>query len=143
MQIATAVYLLLLTVCGPIADYILDGGVTGRLQQAMAHTMSGVVMGGSAVSAVVCVFLAYASYRGWGWSFWVAGGVLAWGTLSAFRNLSSLVDRTQLSLPLAGALLSELVSALGLALLCWFVASIVRYGFGSWARPKEARGRTV
>jgi len=152
MQLTTAVYLLVLAAGELIAGFFLDGpaasglwqaylqaGMPANQAQSLAQTMNGVLLGVTVVSAVIYVFLAYAGYRGWGWSFWVAGVVLVLRAFSAFSNLSNLVNRSPSSVPLAGALVTEILSLLGLALLCWFVVSFVRYGFGSWARPKGAR----
>lgn len=156
MQVAAAVYLLGLA-CGTVTvNFALGGDPAARLRQSylqtgmpadqaqsLAHTMSGVLLGVSVVFAVAYLFLSYASYRGWGWSFWLDGVVLVLGSFSAFSNLSNLVSRGQSSVPLAGALLSETLSVLAIALLCWFVISFFRYGFGSWARPKGARAQTA
>jgi hypothetical protein len=151
MQVTTAVYLLVLAVGSLTINFVLGGDPAVRLRQSylqtgmaadqaqsLAHTMSGVLLAVSAVFAVVYVFLSYASYRGWGWAFWVDGVVLVLGSFSAFSNLSNLLNPTRASLPLPGAILSETLSIAALGLLCWFVISFFRFGFGSWAHPKGA-----
>jgi hypothetical protein len=156
MQVAAAVYLLVLA-CGTLTvNFVLGGDPAARLRQSylqtgmpadqatsLSHTMSGVLLGVSVVFALVYVFLAYASYRGWGWSFWLDCVVLVLGSFSAFSNLGNLVNRGGSSVPLAGALLSETLSILAIGMLCWFVVSFFRFGFGSWARPKGARAQAV
>jgi hypothetical protein len=152
MQVTAAVYLLVLAVGSLTLNFVLGGDPAARLRQSylqtgmapdqaqsLAHTMSGVLLAVSAVFAVVYIFLSYASYRGWGWAFWLDGVVLVLGSFSAFSNLSNLLSPAQASIPLTGAFLSETLSILALGLLCWFVISFFRFGFGSWARPKGAR----
>lgn len=153
MQVATTVYLLVLAAGTLTLNFVLGGDPATRLRlsylqagippdqaQSLAHTMAGVLLAVSVVFAVVYVFLSYASYRGWGWAFWLDGIVLVFGSFAAFSNLGNLTNRAQASIPLTGAVLSETLSILALGLLCWYVASFFRFGFRSWARPKGARG---
>jgi hypothetical protein len=156
MQVTTAVYLLVLAVGTLTVNFVLGGDPAARLRQSylqtgmpadqaqsLAHTMSGVLLAVSVVFAVVYVFLSYASYRGWGWAFWVNAVVLVLGSFSAFSNLTNVLDPARSSVPMAGAVLSETLSVLAIVVLCWYVVSLFRFGFASWARPKGARAQAA
>jgi hypothetical protein len=156
MQATTAVYLLVLAVGTLTVYFVLGGDPAARLRQSylqtgmpadqaqsLAHIMSGALLAVSVVFALVYMVLSFASHRGWGWAFWVNGVVLALGSFSAFSNLPNLVNPARASVPLSGAVLSETLSVLALGLLCWYVISFFRFGFGSWARPKRARAQAA
>lgn len=153
MQMATAVYLLALAAGSLTLNFVLGGDPARRLRQSylqtgmppdqaqsLANTMAGALLVVSVVFAVAYLFLSYASYRGWGWAFWLDGVVLVLGAFAAFSNLGNLTNRAQASIPMTAAVVSEILSGLALVLLCWYVAGFLRFGFGSWARPKGARG---
>jgi hypothetical protein len=151
MQLVCAAYLLVLTAGSLLVDFVLGGDPSARLRasylqsgvapdqaQSLATTMSGVLLGAGVVFAIVYLVLAYASYRGWGWAYWLVGIVLLLGSFNAFSNLRNL-SGGDAAMPLAGSLLSEAMSVVALAILCWFVVGLFRFGFASWARPRIAR----
>jgi hypothetical protein len=152
MQVAAATYLVVLAVATVVINVFLGGDSPDRLRQQyigagiaadqagrLAQSMSGVLVVASLTFAALYLFLAFASARGWGWAFWLDAIALLAGSFNLFSNLGNVVDPERARMTLGAAVLSETVSVLAFAMLCWFVVSLFRFGFGSWARPRRAQ----
>jgi hypothetical protein len=89
------------------------------------------------VIALIEIFGAVGSYLGWRWMFWAA--LVLFGILVLFGLLSlpALFRGGTPDSPLWSTVLSELLSALDLAIFVWMIVGLSRYG--PWAMRKPGR----
>lgn len=89
------------------------------------------------VLAVLELVAAVGSYLGWRWMFWAALVLFGFSALGAVTNIGSLGHPAGSPVPLAGLIVSELFSVLGLAMFVWMLIGAVKYG--PWAMRKPGR----
>lgn len=97
----------------------------------MAGTVAAIIVGGGIVFAVICLLMALASTRGWGWAFWVDLVLLGLGGIGAIVGLGSVASAPVV---LPGAVFAELLNVAALALFIWFLVALRKYGV--WARVR-------
>jgi uncharacterized membrane protein len=87
--------------------------------------------------ALIEIFGGVGSYLGWRWMFWAT--LVLFGILVLFGLLSlpSLFRNSPSPTPLWSAILSELLSAVNLAVFVWMIIGVARYG--PWAMRKPGR----
>jgi hypothetical protein len=90
--------------------------------------------------AAVSALMAFGSYRGWRWVFWldlVAFGITGYDLLKEVGNLTA--DIQSPSEMLLKGLPMFLMSLITLALFVWMLVGLIRFGPGAWSTRKLVR----